>query len=140
MKSCDQVNSENKEKYDASTLICGIGSCGNDKNTCATHGKDFIGYKGRYCCKQDVWFYFGNTHYYSQEQMKNVKLETFSHNTSSDEKKNKTKDLFLRKDIQEAKAQTTMKNENEESEELVNIKLYQLESLQMLGSKFQSEF
>ena len=63
MKSCDQVNSENEEKYDASTLICGSCSSGNDKNTCATHGKDYISYKCRYCCKQAVWFCFGNTHY-----------------------------------------------------------------------------
>ena len=106
--------------------------CTNLESDVGERIKPSIGTSGSYCVcvKPDKQEYLTSSESEnSQKEMKNVKLETFSHNSNGDQNNNKNKDSFLRKDTQETgaetEAQTTVKNEDEENIELVNIKLYQ---------------
>jgi len=54
------------QNFKPEDLICG--SCvalrlGAGVADCQKHGKDFIEFKCRYCCKIALWFCFGSTHF-----------------------------------------------------------------------------
>jgi len=61
------VNNDNPNKvYDPKDLVCGKDA--NLKNvagktSCDKHGKEFIEYKCRFCCKIASWFCWGTTHF-----------------------------------------------------------------------------
>ena len=61
------MNNEDPNKnYDPKELVCGkdanlSGVAG--KTNCQKHGRDFIEYKCRFCCKIASWFCWGTTHF-----------------------------------------------------------------------------
>ena len=61
------VNNENPNKiYDPKDLVCGKDANLNNvagKTSCDKHGKEFIEYKCRFCCKIASWFCWGTTHF-----------------------------------------------------------------------------
>jgi len=50
------------EDFNAKDLICGACSTGKNQS-CKKHGKEFIEYKCKFCCKTACWFCWGNTHF-----------------------------------------------------------------------------
>ena len=61
------VNNDNPNKvYDPKDLVCGKDANLQNvagKTSCDKHGKDFIEYKCRFCCKIASWFCWGTTHF-----------------------------------------------------------------------------
>ena len=59
-------NDDPNKNYDPKDCVCGkdanlSGVAG--KTNCAKHGKDFIEYKCKFCCKIASWFCWGTTHF-----------------------------------------------------------------------------
>ncbi len=59
-------NDDPNKKFDPKDCVCGkdanlSGVAG--KTNCAKHGKDFIEYKCKFCCKIASWFCWGTTHF-----------------------------------------------------------------------------
>lgn len=64
LKDCMQP--PNERDHDPNDLICG--KCGAldgvaGINSCKKHGKEFIEYKCKFCCKVSSWFCWGTTHF-----------------------------------------------------------------------------
>ncbi len=61
------VNNDNPNKvYDPKDLVCGKDANLQNvagKTSCDKHGKEFIEYKCRFCCKIASWFCWGTTHF-----------------------------------------------------------------------------
>lgn len=59
-------NNDPKKKFDPKDCVCG--KCANlsgiaGVTNCPRHGKDFIEYKCRFCCRMASWFCWGTTHF-----------------------------------------------------------------------------
>lgn len=44
-------------------LVCGGCASGSDSTNCATHGKDYIDWKCKFCCSIASWYCWGTTHF-----------------------------------------------------------------------------
>jgi len=66
VRSCEAEAeaAQSDRKIDRSELVCGACSAGAlDVQICPLHGKDYLGFKCRYCCSPSIWFCFGTTHF-----------------------------------------------------------------------------
>ena len=63
----NDINNKNDNfNYDLQNCLCGKDSELKNvagKNSCDKHGKDFIEYKCKFCCKIASWFCWGTTHF-----------------------------------------------------------------------------
>ena len=63
----NDINNKNDNfNYDLQNCLCGKDSELKNvagKNNCDKHGKDFIEYKCKFCCKIASWFCWGTTHF-----------------------------------------------------------------------------
>ena len=62
----NMVNDDPNKNYDPKDCVCGkdanlLNVAG--KTECSKHGKEFISYKCRFCCKHASWFCWGTTHF-----------------------------------------------------------------------------
>eukprot|EP00801_Mesodinium_rubrum_P008294 Mrub_08311.p3 GENE.Mrub_08311~~Mrub_08311.p3 ORF type:complete len:142 (+),score=62.17 Mrub_08311:165-590(+) len=64
LRECDR-NIEESREFQADELVCG--GCvvieGVGDTDCATHGKDFIEWKCKFCCKLSSWYCWNTTHF-----------------------------------------------------------------------------
>ena len=59
-------NDDPNKNYDPKDCVCGKDanlSSIDRKTNCPKHGKDFIEYKCKFCCKIASWFCWGTTHF-----------------------------------------------------------------------------
>lgn len=63
MRKCEEAGREVDEKFNESHLVCGSCASGPNTQSCKLHGKQYITFKCKFCCKVASWFCWGNTHF-----------------------------------------------------------------------------
>ncbi|CAL4105006.1 unnamed protein product [Meganyctiphanes norvegica] len=62
---CEAGARDDADEFNPEELVC-PGCTGIIVQDCQKHGKEYIGFKCRYCCSQARWFCFGTTHFCDQ--------------------------------------------------------------------------
>ena len=66
LKSCENNQNQNIEKFKPEELVwaaCSADSAGGGIKDWKKHGRDFIEFKCKFCCKVAQWFCWGTTHF-----------------------------------------------------------------------------